>query len=142
MNTVKQLGMPVDAVEKFSESFWKECGSSRNEKTTESLCNEAVSYAAHGQQMLRLARVFFEIAPEAHDEIINRPRIGVFVQSPDIPEDRAARYGATLVLDQVTQQLRFHQRQLDGAVLCTEFQRSKVDGLSIEAENFIVVPRA
>ena len=89
--------------------------------------------------MLGFAGVFFEIAPQAHNEIINRPRIGVFVQPPDIPQNRAARDGAALVLYQVAQQLRLHQRQLNCAVLGAKLERFEINGLPIEAKNFSVL---
>src|SRR3982075_2180833 len=44
------------------------------------LGQKAVAHSAHCKQMAGLSRILFDVAPQPHDEIINRTSIGVFVQ--------------------------------------------------------------
>src|SRR5580700_2188851 len=86
--------------------------------------------------MLRLGGVFFNVATEAHDEIVYGARVGVFVQAPDVFQDGLARDGAAFAANQVAEQFRFHQGELDGGAVDAQFQRSEVNGLAVERENF------
>ena len=77
---------------------------------------------------------FFDVAAQAHDEIVDGARVGVFVQAPDVFEDGFARNGAAVVPNQVAQQLGFHQSELDGVVLGAQFKVAEVDGLAVEGK--------
>src|SRR5262244_804631 len=43
---------------------------------------ESISDSSHGQQMLGMPRVILDVAAQPHDEIIDRARVGILVQSP------------------------------------------------------------
>jgi hypothetical protein len=79
-----------------------------------------------------LCGIGLDISPEPHHEIIDGPRIGIFVESPNILENGFARNGATLAANQMAEQFRFHQRHLDRAVTCANLQVCKIDRLTIE----------
>jgi len=50
--------------------------------------HKPISYAPNGLQVLWLGRVFLDIPPQAHHEVIDRARVGVFPQAPDFFENR------------------------------------------------------
>src|SRR5271156_5345706 len=78
--------------------------------------DEAVPDSANREQMAGRGGVFFDIAPQPDDKVINGARVRVFAQVPDILENRFARNGLTLAADQVAQELRFHQGELNSGV--------------------------
>ena len=76
--------------------------------------HEAIADAAHGEQMARRRGIVFNIAPQANDEIVDGAGVSVLVQSPHFFENRFAGHDPPLVSDEMAQQFRFHQSQLDG----------------------------
>ena len=52
---------------------------------------EAVADSAHSQQVDGIRRVRLEIAPQANDEVIDRPRVGVLMDVPDVFQNVFAR---------------------------------------------------
>ena len=50
---------------------------------------QLVARAAHGAQVLREARVVLEVAAQAHDEVVDRARLGVRAHVPDLLQDLA-----------------------------------------------------
>src|SRR5919106_449227 len=77
------------------------------------LCDELVPNTSNRQQMPRAGWFLFNILPQSHNKIINRPRISILAQAPDIFENRTARNDLSFMIDQVAQQISFHQRQID-----------------------------
>src|SRR5215216_2769679 len=76
------------------------------------------------------------ILPQTHDKVINRPRISIFTQSPNILEYQASRHNLSFVIDQVTQQLRFHQREMYDCLLTrSQLERLEVDRLPLKLKN-------
>src|SRR5207237_3073164 len=96
------------------------------------LRDKAIPDAAHREEVLRTRRLFLDIPPQAHDEVVDRARVGILSQSPHTLEHRLARDGLALVLDQETQQVGFHQRELQRAVANRELQRVEVDRAACE----------
>src|SRR5271156_2229700 len=86
--------------------------------------------------MLGLGGVFFDVAAEADDEIVYGAGVGVFVQAPDVFEDGFAGDGAAFAADQVTQELGFHEGELDRFVVGAQLKRSEINGLAVEGKNF------
>ena len=105
------------------------------------LGDKAVAHAAHSEKMARLGRIFFDVFAQAHDEIVDGARVGVFGKPPDVFENGFARDVAAFVVNQVTKQLRFHQRQPDRVALGAEFERAEVDCLSLEGNRFALARR-
>ena len=58
--------------------------------------------------MLRLGGIFFKVAPQADDEVVDGARVGVLVQAPDVLKNGFAGYISAIVPDEVAQQFRFH----------------------------------
>src|ERR1700728_3347868 len=86
--------------------------------------------------MFGLGGVFFDVAAEADDEVVDGARVGVFMQAPDVFEDGLARDGAAFAANQVAQQLGFHERELDRGVVDAKFQRSEIYRLAVERKYF------
>jgi hypothetical protein len=55
----------------------------------------------------------FNVPAEAHDKIVDRARVCIFVEIPDILEDGFAGYGPAAILDQIAQKFSLHQGQLE-----------------------------
>src|SRR5262249_32284168 len=72
---------------------------------------ETVAYSAPRQQMPGALRIVFDVPPQPHDEVVDGPRIGVFMQTPDLFQHAPARDGLAFEADQVAQEVRFHQSQ-------------------------------
>ena len=106
---------------------------------SDGLGDKAVAHAANRQKMARLCRIFFDVLAQAHDEIVDGACVGVFGKPPDIFQNGFARDVAPFVVDQVTQQLSFHQRQLDRVALGAEFESAEVDGLALKGNRFALV---
>src|SRR6266566_5523525 len=98
------------------------------------LSQKAVAHSAHCKQMARLSRILFDIAPQPHDEIIDRASIGVFVQTPNVLQNRLPRDYASLITDKMTQQLRLHHCQVNHICAGAEFQRSEIDALAVKGK--------
>src|SRR5271170_338007 len=86
--------------------------------------------------MLGFGGVFFDVAAEADDEIVYGAGVGVFVKAPDVFEDGFAGDGAAFAADQVTQELGFHEGELDRFVVGAQLKRSEINGLAVEGKNF------
>ena len=81
--------------------------------------------------------IVLDVAAQTYDEIINGPGISVFVQSPDFLEDRFAGNHSSLVADEVPEEFRFHQGELDGVVVHTQLQFAEVDGPAVKRERVV-----
>jgi hypothetical protein len=82
---------------------------------------EAVADAADSEQVGRFGWVRLEIAAQADDEVVDRSRVGIFVDAPDVFEDLFARDDFAGVLDQIAEQVSLHQRQVDELVGRVDF---------------------
>src|SRR6267143_1060048 len=98
------------------------------------LGQKAVAHSAHCKQMARLSRILFDIAPQPHDEIIDRASVGVFVQTPNVFQNRLPRNYASLISDKMTQQHRLHHCQVNHVRAGAEFQRSEIDALAVKGK--------
>ncbi len=85
--------------------------------------------------MTRVSRLFFDVAAQTHNEAINGARICVFMQSPDFFQNLFARDRTSVVADQVTQQLRLHERELKHRFTASQLQTLEIHGLAIELKN-------
>ena len=83
--------------------------------------------------MFRLRRILFQVAPQAHDEVVDRARVGVFVQVPHVFEDRLSRHRLAGVLHEVLQQIAFHLRQVILLVADVQLERFEIELLAREA---------
>src|SRR5213076_2390902 len=61
------------------------------------LCHKSISHSTHREQMARLCRIVFDIAPQADDEIVYGARVRVFVQAPDFFQNRFAGHDGAVV---------------------------------------------
>src|SRR5262249_23647406 len=73
---------------------------------------------------------------EAYDKIVDRSRVGVFLQSPDVFKDGASRDRFSFVLDQELKKLCFHQRKANEIVAVMQFEIGKVDHLAVDGVHF------
>src|SRR5688572_11029029 len=56
------------------------------------LRHESVAYTPHREQMLRIGRLGLDVAAQPDDEVVDRPRVGVFVLAPHLLEHRLSRH--------------------------------------------------
>src|SRR5687767_3528899 len=59
--------------------------------------DELVANAADGQQMPGAHRLLFNRPAQTHDEMVDRPGVGILPQPPDVFQHRLARDDASLV---------------------------------------------
>ena len=85
--------------------------------------------------MPRPRRIIFDIAPQPHNEIVDGARIGVFVQAPDIFKHGLPRHRRAFVLDQVTEDVGFHQGQRELLAPDVKFKKVEVNRLLAECES-------
>src|SRR5579862_2626785 len=71
--------------------------------------HEPIAYPPNGQQVTGSGGIVFNIAPQPHDEVVDRPGVGVFVEAPDFVQHFLPGYWLALMLDQVAQDVCFHQ---------------------------------
>jgi len=102
---------------------------------TAGMATKAVANAAHRQQMARVSRILFDVTPQTHDEVIDRPRIGVFMQAPNLFQHFLARHRPILVLDQITQDVGFHQRQRKYLIANMQLEAIEMHRLVAESED-------
>src|SRR5215813_12448541 len=76
-----------------------------------------------------------DILPQTHDKIINRSRICIFAKSPNILEYHTPRDDLAFMIDQVAQQVRFHQREMYSLRAGTQFEGFEVDRLPTEIKH-------
>ena len=79
-----------------------------------------------------------DIAPQADYEIVDCASVSVFAQAPYIFQDRFARHGAAVLPYQMTQELGFHQRKLNGVVWCAELEIIKVYSPAVEGKDSLL----
>ncbi len=70
--------------------------------------------------MLRLRWLIFQISSQPNDEVIYGAGVCVFVKSPYIFQNLLARNYLSFAANQITQQLRLHQREAHGGALLFE----------------------
>lgn len=78
--------------------------------------DKAISDATHGEEVLGMGRIIFDIPTEANDEIINRSSVGIFMNPPDLFENFFARDDLALAFGKVTQEVRLHDGELGDTV--------------------------
>src|SRR5260370_10291800 len=93
---------------------------------------ESIPHAANGGQMARVRGLFLDISPQAHDEVVDGARIGVLPPSPNIFEHGFAGHSLALVPDQIPQQIRLHQRQLQCTIRHVQLEGVEVDDFARE----------
>src|ERR1700736_1288476 len=84
--------------------------------------------------MAWVGRLVLEITPQAHDEIVDRARVGVLPYTPDLLEDHLARHGPAFVLDEKTEQRCLHQGERHGLVTYLDLELLEVDRPLAERE--------
>src|SRR6185369_6183462 len=85
--------------------------------------------------MPRARGFVLDILPQAHNKVIDRARVSIFTQAPNILEYHAARNDPSLMIDQISQQLHFHQRQMHYLLTGSQLQRFEVDSFPTKLEN-------
>src|SRR5438876_1831685 len=88
--------------------------------------------------MLWIRGIVFDIAPEANDEVVHGPSIGILVQSPDLFENRFAGNILALVPDQMAQEFGLHQGETNGRSVHLKLELAKIDGASAELEKSVL----
>src|SRR5258705_12560118 len=71
--------------------------------------HESIANPSYRQKMFRLGGIVFNILPQTYDEVIDGPRVGILVEPPHIFKNCLPRHNIAFMLNEVTQQLRFHQ---------------------------------
>src|SRR6058998_2008802 len=105
------------------------------------LCHKSISHSTHREQMARLCRIVFDIAPQADDEIIYGAGVGVFVQAPDFFQNRFAGHDAAVVADEMAEKLGFHKGEVDGVAVDSQLKFAEVDGASVEGKHIVSLRR-
>src|SRR5436305_1458542 len=98
------------------------------------LRNKLISHAAYGEQVARLRRFAFDVSAQTDDEVVDGTGVSVFAQVPHVLKNRLARDCLALVLDEIAQQVGFHQGELKAFGTGTQLQVLEVDGLVAEGE--------
>src|SRR5687767_6993669 len=89
--------------------------------------HKPVANATGGENMAGRGRLVLDILAETCDEVIDRARVGVFVQVPDILENAATRHDLSLALDEIPQQIGFHQSKAVGPPSNVKLLRLEID---------------
>src|SRR5712675_3776873 len=84
--------------------------------------------------MARMRRVVFYIASQTHDEIVDGARVSVLMEAPHLIQHALSRYWLPFMLDQVPQNVHFHQREWKHLASHPQFERRKVDRFIAEGE--------
>ena len=79
--------------------------------------------------MARPCGVVLDISPQSHNEVINRPRIGAFLQAPSFVEHHLPGNRLSLMLDQVAKDMGLHPREPTDLAVDSEFQTIEMDHL-------------
>jgi len=102
--------------------------------------DEAVAYAADGEEVDGVGGVGLEVAAEADDEVVDGAGVGVFADVPDVFEDFLAGDDFAGAIDQVAEEVGFHEGEMGGlgwcvrAFGCADFEVFKADGAAGEGE--------
>ena len=84
--------------------------------------------------MTGLGRIALDVAAKANDEVVDGARVGVFVEIPDILQDRFARDGFAGIADEIAEKFGFHQSELEGLFADFELQGLKVEDFAFKSE--------
>src|SRR3954453_11160077 len=82
--------------------------------------DKAVSHASNCSEMLRSRWVFLDVPSQPHDKIIDRSRVGVFVQIPDFLEYLLSGNSLSRMSNEVSQQVRLHKCKLYRSIFCSK----------------------
>src|SRR5438270_5430620 len=77
-------------------------------------------------------RIVLDVSPQPHNEVVNGSSVGVFLQLTYFIEHSFSGDRLALMLDQITKEVRLHQRQSKDLAADAEFQK-------IEIERFIAI---
>src|SRR6266550_6331380 len=91
------------------------------------LPDELISGTVHGEDVLGFVRRWFDFLPELGDEIVDGPRRGRLLVSPDLVQDLLARDDLAGVNDQIPQQIEFASGEVDALAGAVRLMRPKVD---------------
>ena len=75
----------------------------------EGVWDEAVAYAADGEEVDGLGGVGLEVAAEADDEVVDGAGVGIFVDVPDVFEEFFAGDGFVGMVEEVAEEVGFHE---------------------------------
>src|SRR5206468_490618 len=81
------------------------------------------------------------VLPQAYDEVVDRARVGVSGEVPNIMQNGLAGNYLAGMVDEVAQQLRLHLRERDSLAAGLELERGEVYLLPIEAKDVIFAAR-
>ena len=70
---------------------------------------QSVTYAPNRFNYLRFIGGIFDETPQSHDEIVDRARICVVLQAPNVFENAATRDRFAGIVEQIFDQFRLHQ---------------------------------
>jgi hypothetical protein len=93
---------------------------------------EAVAYPTHGDEVLRVGGVVFDVAAESDDEVVDGAGVGVFVDVPDLFEDLFAGDDLTFAVCEVAEEVGLHEGEVRGAIGGDEFECVEADGAVVE----------
>src|SRR5579862_3714344 len=89
--------------------------------------------------MFGLAGVILDVAPQPDDKVVNGASVGIYVQPPNFLKNRLTSNDATAIANQMPQQFRFHQSQLDHISIDSQFELAEVDGPPVKRERVVFV---
>src|SRR5262245_37558215 len=98
--------------------------------------HELVTQPTYRQHVARLGRLVLDISAQTYYEIIDRTRVGVLVQSPDLFQDFLAGNRTAAVADEVTQEIGLHERELEYLFAGPQLKFFEVNRLAVETKNF------
>ena len=93
---------------------------------------EAVAYAAYGDQVVGVGGVVFNVAAETDDEVIDGAGVGVFVDAPDLFEDLFTGDDLALAVGEVAEEVGLHEGEMGDAVGSDELEGVEADSAVVE----------
>ena len=82
--------------------------------------------------MLRVGGVVFDVAAQAHDEVIDGASVCVFVDAPDLFKDLLARDDLAFALSEVAEEVSLHEGEMGRAIGGDEFEDVEANGAMVE----------
>ena len=96
---------------------------------------EAIPHSAYGQQVLGMRRVLLDVFTQSHNKIIDGARVGIFVQTTNLFENRLPRDNLAAVANEMPQQFGFHEGQAKHLAIGPQFKRAEIDLLAGKGVN-------
>jgi hypothetical protein len=93
---------------------------------------EAVADAAHGDEVVGVGGIIFDVTPQAHDEVVDGAGISVFMDAPDLFEDLLAGDDLAFAFGEVAEEVGLHEGKVGDPVWRDEFESIEADRAVVE----------